>query len=184
MMISPIIMSKRISFFATKSDLERALSLMEKRPIRYALTGAFPTPELQVWNTYRELPDLGRADGPQTNLCATYLVADKDLKIAVGRVPQWDGGLMYFVDQQANPETITMTPAGCWGDSLVIAGVLGTASNSKASQSLMRLTAASIKKSFTRVHAYWVGPAALSLLRAGHRLTIAEQSHSEFDLAE
>jgi hypothetical protein len=39
-----------------------------------------------------------------------------------------------------------------------------------------------MKKYFTKVRAYYVGPGALALLKNGTRLTGAEQSPREFDL--
>ena len=39
-----------------------------------------------------------------------------------------------------------------------------------------------VQKMFVRLGAYHVGPKALDLLKAGKRLTIAEQSPREFDL--
>jgi hypothetical protein len=39
-----------------------------------------------------------------------------------------------------------------------------------------------IRKRFTKVRAFWVGPEALALLHAGKRLTAATQCPPEFDL--
>jgi hypothetical protein len=41
---------------------------------------------------------------------------------------------------------------------------------------------AEIRKEFSKVKAFWVGPNALTLLNAGKRLTDASQSPREFDL--
>ena len=48
----------------------------------------------------------------------------------------------------------------------------------------MRKYRAVIKRRFTRINAFWVGPLALQGFRAGWRLTGAEQSPPEYDLGE
>lgn len=67
---------------------------------------------------------------------------------------------------------------------MIIAGRIATISDSAASQALMRLSTSLIKKYFTRVRAYWVGPEALKQLRDGKRLSMAEQSPALYDLKE
>jgi hypothetical protein len=67
---------------------------------------------------------------------------------------------------------------------MIIAGRIATISDPAASQALMRLSASLIKQYFTRVRAYWVGPEALTQLRAGKRLSFAEQSPALYDLKE
>jgi hypothetical protein len=68
-----------------------------------------------------------------------------------------------------------------WNEEILLAGRVGTASNSEESQKLMKRFHSAIKRRFIKVKAYWVGHGALELLRSGNRLTIAEQSPREFD---
>jgi hypothetical protein len=87
------------------------------------------------------------------------------------------------VDQLRNPDSVTFTPAGIWDDDVILHGRVATASDSEASQALMRRFHVAIKKGFAKVKAFYVGPQAMELLKAGKRLTIAAQSPREFDLA-
>ena len=86
------------------------------------------------------------------------------------------------MDQLANPDTVTLTPGGVWTQDIVLYGRVATASDSKASQELMRRFACAIKKQFTKIRAFYVGPKARELLDKGKRLTIAAQSPRDFDL--
>ncbi len=95
-----------------------------------------------------------------------------------------DETVRFHTDQRLNPDSIVFTPAGDWKGQMIIAGRIATISDSPASQALMRLATSRIKKHFTRVLAYWVGPEALKELRAGKRLSMAEQSPALYDLKE
>jgi len=48
----------------------------------------------------------------------------------------------------------------------------------------MRLFSRTIRKHFTKIKVFWVGPEAMIGFRSGYRLTIAEQSPPEFDLQQ
>jgi hypothetical protein len=50
------------------------------------------------------------------------------------------------------------------------------------SRSLIGVARSSLRRTFRKVKAFWVGPDALLRLRSGERLTIAEQSPGSFDL--
>jgi hypothetical protein len=69
-----------------------------------------------------------------------------------------------------------------WNEKILLAGSIGTASETQASQALMKRFQAAFKKTFSKVKAYYVGPKALTLLKSGTRLTISAQSPPEFDL--
>jgi hypothetical protein len=95
-----------------------------------------------------------------------------------------NGTLRFDTDQLINQDTITFTPAGEWKSSMIIAGGFATVSSSAPAQALMRLAVRTVKRHFTRVYAFWVGPEALCRFRAGTRLCYAEQSPPGYDLRE
>jgi hypothetical protein len=86
------------------------------------------------------------------------------------------------IDQLCNPDSVTVTPAGRFGDVAVLYGRVATAYNDGVGRVLMKRFQAAVRKEFTRVGAYWLGPRAMEWLRAGKRLTIALQSPPQFDL--
>jgi hypothetical protein len=172
-----------IRWFAAGNDLLLVLDDLERRrAVRYALAGSFSSETIQQWTTGRQLPSLGKADGEQAALCSAFLITDVNMPIVGRRILQFDGRSRFAVDQLANPDSVVLTPAGEWRGEMLLAGGLGTAHKTAISKALMRLVSTSVKKHFTKARGYWLGPQALHQLRAGERLTIAEQSPREFDL--
>jgi hypothetical protein len=100
------------------------------------------------------------------------------------RVEQFDGRVRFDVDQMLNPDSIVFTPGGEWKKQMIIAGLFATVSSSQPAQQLMRQINGAVRKYFTKINAYWVGPEALARLRSGFRLTMAEQSPPMYDLRE
>jgi len=94
-------------------------------------------------------------------------------------------GETFRIDQLLNPDTVVLTPAGVRSEEVVLHGRVATVSNSQPAQRLMRLFSKAFRKHrFEKIRAFWVGPEARALLRAGTRLTISVQSPREFDLSD
>lgn len=174
---------RHILFFATKEDLLLMLELAEARqPLKYVRTGNFTDPELETFMHGAEIPDLGNATCESATLSASYLVCARTSDVKPRRIRGTDGRERFCVDQLNNLDTVTLTPAGMWNDDIVLHGRVATASDSQASQQLMKRFHTAIKQQFTKVKAFYLGPNARKLLDAGKRLTIAAQSPREFDL--
>ena len=174
-----------ISFFALRDDLLAVLEEVEgkARPV-YTLAESYPSPTVSQLERASSIVTLGIAAGEQTALCVSYLITDALIEIQSRRIHRWDGSLVYVVDQSVNPDSVMLTAAGAWGKSIIIAGKISSDSKTRAAEAWMRKYRAAIKRRFTRIDAFWVGPAALIDFRKGRRLTIAEQSPLEYDLRE
>jgi hypothetical protein len=96
----------------------------------------------------------------------------------------FNGTVQFDTDQSTNPDTILLIPGGERKGALIIAGGFSTLAASPVAQALIRLAVGAIKRQFTRVNAFWVGPEALARFRHGMRLCYAEQSPSEYDLRD
>lgn len=178
---------KHIYFFGVKEDLLPVLALVEsKGTLKYVRTGHFLRDQIDVdmlsYGTGADLPNLGKATSDQWTSCHSFLVCDPNTPIYL-RELQSSRGDRVCLDQLENPDSVVFNPGGVWSDDIVLNGCIGTASESKASQTLMRRFHAAIKKSFTKVKAFYVGPNALKLLESGKRLAGAVQSPKEFDLS-
>jgi len=178
---------KQIRFFALKDDLLALLELVEsKGPLKYVRTGNFLAEEvtngLCMFATGRDLPNLGKATSDHTAGCESFLVCEPKIPVLVRRFRANDGRERVCVDQLLNPESVVFTPAGMWSEDVVLNGSVDTASDSPISQSLIKLFQATVKKSFTKVKAFYVGQRALTLLENGKRLAGAVQSPRDFDL--
>ncbi|MGO8747256.1 MAG: hypothetical protein ACLQNE_14820 [Thermoguttaceae bacterium] len=178
---------KHILFFALKEDLLALLELVEsKGSLKYVLTGNFLADEIKdgptVFATGAAIPNLGKATAESAIACESFLVCEQETPINLDAV-HGRTSKRVCVDQLANPDTVTFTPGGVWNEDVVLHGRTATASESQISQVLMKRFQAAIKKAFTKVKAFYVGPKALTLLESGKRLTISAQSPREFDLA-
>jgi hypothetical protein len=176
---------KRISFFATKNDLLLVLCELEaKRKVKYTRAGRIEGPEYQAWESGAYLPGLGFAAADQSVACDSFLILDGASAVTVTSQEMLSGDDRFDVDQARNPDSVNLNVGGEWVDGSLISGSATTNSETPVSQSLMRAIHSGIKKHFTRVQAFWVGPDALASLRAGKRLTYAVQSPPEYDLVE
>jgi hypothetical protein len=179
---------KHILFFSLKDDVLPVLNLVENGgPIRYARMGNFPTREIKdsirVFSRADEIPNLGQATADSSAASESFLVCDEGTRINVRPVQGHDRVERICVDQLANPDSVTLTPGGIWKDDIVLYGRVATVSESPLSQRLMKRFQAAIRKSFSKIKAYYVGPRALELLQNGKRLTISARSPRGFDLS-
>src|SRR5262249_49812017 len=128
-----------------------------------------------------EIPNLGKANADSSSACEAFLVCNRETPINL-RTVQGNNVERICVDQLLNSDSVEFKPGGVWNEDVVLHGRVATASESQMSQTLMKRFQAAIKKAFSKVKAYYVGPQALKLLQSGKRLTISAQSPKEFDL--
>ena len=178
---------KLIPFFALRDDILPILISVESDiPLKYVLTGNFLKDELKArfseFTSADQILHLGRATARSSVGCDSFLVCQREAPIILREIAGVDGPRV-CIDQLVNPDTVTFTPAGLLDDHTVLDGRFSTASGSPRSQALMKRFHAAIKKSFTKVQAFYVGPRARKLWEEGARLTSAVQSPREYDLA-
>jgi len=175
----------RIYFFAMRSDLLLVLDKLEaKGRVKYTRCGRLDGPKSEIWKSAADLPKLGQATGDQHIACDPFLIMQENSPIRVETMTMLDGDDRFDADQRWNPDSVVFHPGGEWTDGALISGSFTTISKSQIPQSLMRAVHSSIKKHFTRVQTFWVGPEALVAFRSGRRLTSAVQSPPEYDLRE
>jgi hypothetical protein len=175
----------QILFFALREDLLPVLELVEgKEPVKYVLTGNFPERKVArgvpTFDRGAAIPNLGKAD--HENGSETYFVHERDARLRFRRLRGVGGNRVIVGDQSREPDTVSFTPGGLWKRNIVLRGTISTISDSPVSRRLMRRFQAAMKKCFSRVYFYYVGPKALELLKSGARLTAAEQCPRERDL--
>lgn len=176
-------MSKLINLFATRKDLLDLLADVESaRAIHYAEAGLLYGPEPAVYRSASEIPDLGMTRVPDTNLGPRFLLADAAVPFAARPVPQRRGGMRYAMDQQKNPDSVALVPGGQFDDHTILAGSIGTCTESSASAALLEVIAGAIRRKWAGLRSNAVGPEATRLLDAGGRLTANLRSPREYDL--
>jgi hypothetical protein len=180
-------MTRQILFFAAGDDLVPVLAMVERLgALQYVPMGQSSTVERKIFLSGSLIPELGTATADSAIKSQSYLVAASATAIRPRKIVVPASGDAFCVDQVLNFETVTLTPGGVWREEqeMVLNGRVATVSDSAASQVLMKRFAAAMKKWFTRIRAFWVGPRALTLLDAGGRLTIGAQSSRDFDLTK
>lgn len=173
---------KQLRFFAVEKDLLLVLMEIEKAmPLLYVQSDS-DSAAVDSITTCAELPSTGIATKESAVNSISFVVANRSTTIKTRQIRLNSGAVRYRVDQLENPDTVVLTPGGVWDADVVLYGMVGTASDSQVSKALMKSLERELKKRFTKVKAYWVGPKALEMLKQGKRLTIAAQSPKEFDL--
>lgn len=174
---------KQILFFATKNDLIPAIEAVEAASqLKYVRSGNSFSPNPNVIPSGIEISNIGQADAGTASGCASYLVFKRDASINVRRIISGGRVARFALDQLLNPDSVVFTPAGVWNNDVLLHGRVATMSGTPPAQELMRLFYKVLRKQFTKVQAFYVGPEALTWLQAGRRLTISDQSPREFDL--
>jgi hypothetical protein len=174
----------RLHFFAVRDDLLALLATAERRgPLTYTRTGNFDRVVCDRFDRGPEIPGLGQAVADSASAGDAFLVTTPDVPVRLRSLDTASGVRRYCIDQLINPDTVVFSPGGMWGQGVVVCGRVATVSDTAIARGIMSRFRSGLKKSFHRVRAYWVGPEALALLRAGHRLTASARSPREFDLA-
>ena len=170
-------------FYATRQDLLPGLRALEsERRLQYVLEEMAPEPTPVIFRSAFEIPGLGVAEYGDYSGEHTFLVDEWGTRITMGETPQTKGGVLYEVSLATNPTAFAFQPAGRFGDRTLILGSVGTATGDPKSLALCKWFWRGLRKGFTKVQWYFVGPEAYRLLQQGWRLTTATQCPPEFDL--
>jgi hypothetical protein len=166
-------MAKKITpFFATETDLTQVFAkVMATRFLKFVIAGLFDTPDV------KSAFALVNAD-PKAN----YLLADHDTVIEIRKVPQRKGGEKFAIDQLVNPKTIVLRAGGIINGNCLLAGQVGTISESPISLEIYKVVVSEIRKQFIHVKDYYVGEEAYKLLKMGARLTANPNAPTSYDL--
>jgi hypothetical protein len=174
---------KQFLFFATRVDLLNVLPLVERDgAVKYVRMGIWPAADvasaMKEFASGIAIPTLGMATADSSNACDAFLVTDVTTSI----IPRVLPGGRVCIDQLANPDSIEFKPGGVWNDGVLLNGRVATASETPASQALMRRFHRVIKSAFSRIKAFYVGPNACAFLESGNRLSISVHSPSNLDV--
>jgi len=174
-----------VHFFATSEDLLPVLEDVERRiPIKYTLTGHLNTPHVESFESAKELPALFQPAPFQSAIaCPTYLVTEAATPVTLRPFTLVSGQRQWAVDQLFNPDSVTLSPGGLFGDNVLLYGRVATAHKTAVSGRLLRAYSSAFRKHFAMVKAFRVGAQAEKLLDGGYRLTAAQQCPAEYDLA-
>ena len=175
---------KRIFFFATPTDVVPVLERFEANaPLKFVEIGNLTTPNRAIHLRSSDIPNPGISTHETGHGSKAFMVSHRDLKNHMRAFVGSKGERRWTLDNGDNEETVILTLAGLWETGTLLPGVMDTLHQTPTAQQLMKWFLAALKQEgFTKVDIWWLGKEALKMLRAGGRLTQAEQSPSEFDV--
>ena len=175
--------SQQTFFFADRHDIEPIITLIESIfDIKYCGTGMFLTIDHKYYGSLLDFEGFGSVNNGDWNQSKSFLVLPSEGELIVRNVPQKAGGIRYAIDQQNNPKSIVIKPSGIFKEGVLVAGMLGTISHDDFSLKLFKEFSSKIKKTFTKLGQFYVGPNAKVKLENGWRLVTNEQSPKEYDI--
>jgi hypothetical protein len=152
--------------------------------LNYTLCGLFESRQFTSAHSGGALPSLRLpAPHPSAIACPQYLITEVEAPVEVREVPQKAGGVLYAIDQLANPDSIIVQPGGLYPPDVLLHGRVGTVSSTRFAAQLQRAFASAIAEFFEHIRAFYVGHQAHDLWRRGYRLTPSAHSPREYDLA-
>jgi hypothetical protein len=172
---------KLLPIFATPGDLAKLLSAAEsKMAIAFYDAGLVEKTTADKSLSSDEVVRACAASGKEFR---HFLVVPVGTIINVEEIPQRKGGMHYSVgDQRLNPRSIRIAPGGMVNPMMLLKGQIDTISDTPESLALHGTFAKVVRKQFTKVQEYWVGPEAIQILDGGGRLAITDKSPPEYDL--
>lgn len=175
-------------FFALREDLLPILAGIEsKTPLRYTLSGRYLEPRMKTYLTGSEIPNLCIAERESAINCAAYLVHEPQVPLRLRTVIETDRdnkpiGKSYHLD--GHEDSIVLMPGGLWrGEILLYGWVTCSPWANDGAKRMRRRFQSAIRRHFQQIGGYYVAAGAHEMLKAGKRLTIAEQSPRSFDVS-
>ena len=171
----------QVEVFWTSSDLIAVLDQVGKQiPLSFAELSLSETEKV---STLADSAALSAYIAASTDPTLSFLAFESGSPVGAEPVPQKKGGILYAVDQRRNPRSVVFHLGRLYPElRTLLAGQVGTGSDDPAALSLYSIFKKVVRKQFTKVQSYWVGPEALRLLDSGGKLSVALKSPPEYDL--
>jgi hypothetical protein len=175
---------KRIFFFATPNDIVPVLRRFQNNaPLKYVETIKLATPNRSIYLDPGEIPNPGISTQASGNTSIEYMVSLRDKKNQVYTFVDSSGTRRWMINGADNEDAVILNMAGLWRTGTLLPGIMDTMHDTRVAQQLMRWFLASLKQEgFVKMDLWWLGREAMTYLRGGRRLTIAEQAPPEYDL--
>jgi hypothetical protein len=158
--------------FATANDLSQLVSsVCRELKVHFVLCGMFDSDTPVVFESFDQHRDMQQ-----------YLVLEPERQLKVRQVTQKDGSIKFAVDQLANPKSVAVSCGGFASEKLLVAGQIGYSSNDPDAADMFFAFDQEVRKKFSKIKAYWVGPEAERLLDSGVNLAATARGSSEYYL--
>lgn len=163
--------SHSIPFYATRSDLEQILAIVDAKgpPLSYVLDRVLYPEKVAIYKSLREFADLGIANDPQSTGNRNFCVLPSDSQI-VFLSKKWKDGIMSVADLGKQPH-LNFRPAGVLNDGVLIMSEVNVLSQDPNILKVFELFRKEIKRQSKMIRSVAVCSEAEKLLDKGWRLT-------------
>jgi len=170
-----------IHFFATRADIESGLDAVERLvQFHYVLAGLFDGPEIQRFETYRDLPQLGESVSGNTIERPSYLLILPEKALRAKEIPQRRGGAKFSISSQGNEDFLLgFSPGGMYQNCCLIPG-LYRPGNTRIYDLFRR----NFSRHWRSIQSFRVGPEAETLWKNGIPLTPSHTADRSYHLAD
>ncbi|WP_394974849.1 hypothetical protein [uncultured Croceitalea sp.] len=176
-------MSKQIFFYALKDDLNDIFIPIESAyDIKYTKVGLMDSIPKELNSLLDFEINLNEAVFADWNNNPKFLISPKEDEVIIREVMQKKGGIKYSVDQMKNENSIVLFLGGEYKGEALIAGKVGSISNSDFSITILKEINNIVTKEFTKINGFFVGKKALEKMAYGWRLTTDFNSPKKYDL--
>lgn len=182
----------RVHFFATAADIAMICKIIESK-LDLKILPEFSVPkeeftgEVTEYQSFADIPDLGKATSSIRVLNPAYTLIDKAIPMSPGTHHGTLHGQMMakrYISATLNEAAVTFQPAGEFGDDAILLGEVLNPIPSKESERIVRAFRTAMKKHFgVKARGAWIGPEALERLKAGTRVT-AFYDHAKPEIAD
>jgi len=163
-------------FFATRSDLEPGIRLIESEvKLKYIESGWHPYPNYQALYSALDIPNFGIASYKYFAGNPEYVVCPVETEITFKTVKKDSGKLFNLVDIESNAGAFWFQPGGRYDESTLVGGSQGVYSSIPEVRKLANRFGRLLVKNFTKIkdaedYNWYVGPEALTLFKQGAKL--------------
>ena len=176
-------MGKTLYFFATKEDLHKIIQKVEQTiPLKYVMNHLYESEKFRIYHSFEEYEDFGiNRSGDQSDL---FFIFERNCRIVLKQVPQFEGGIKYSLGQDSNKDSITFWPGGLYQDQFLIMSHIGTISNSPQSLKIFDIFKKAIKKQcykHQKGSSVWYSEAVEAVSNKYRFITININSPKEYD---
>lgn len=176
---------KQTILFTVSSDIQPIAEAVESNySVQYFMAGMFDNQNIPHYSSILEFPDMGQTFFGDWNRIGRYLVMPKSTILKIRQVDQNAGGIKFAVDQMLNQDSVEIKIGGIYKDkdNFIVAGRVGTISETDFSNSVYKAFVKEIKKNFRYIDGFYVSKGAEEKLQSGWRLVTNEKLSKGFDL--
>lgn len=174
---------KSTSFFLGKPSLISVFSGdSDLSSLRFTRCGPIASSEFLSFSAISDIPHLGVSPAGASVRDPMYLVTRPGAVVQPRTITHNDGGTRAILDQLKNPDSVVIAFGGDHESGALIAGSVGTATDSKVAMDIFESIQRAFKSVASKRKSFWIDSPALECARSGRRLTTDYRMSGDRDI--